>query len=139
MKKNKAKFPLIFILFFIFSVSLKAQNIKIHGKITDNETGEAIIGVPVGNARLGIGTVSSSPLGYYYLDVPFDTTTITVNYIGYEKKTIKLNSGIVKNSLDIVLLRSAINLACINCKVAKFWRSGYYASISALTGHKRKQ
>ncbi len=119
MKKNKAKFPLIFILFFIFSVSLKAQNIKIHGKITDNETGEAIIGVPVGNARLGIGTVSSSPLGYYYLDVPFDTTTITVNYIGYEKKTIKLNSGIVKNSLDIVLLRSAINLEEISVTAEK--------------------
>ncbi len=72
MKKNNAKFLLTFSTFLLLSVFSKAQNISIHGKITDNKTGEPITGATVGNGRLGIGTVTS-PLGYYSLNVPSDT------------------------------------------------------------------
>ena len=114
----KQKTQLLLLLFILSIGYVQSQTVKIHGKITDKATGEPIIGATAGNAKLGIGTVSS-PLGYYYLDVPADTTTITVSYIGYEKKIIKLNSGIAKNSLDIVLLRSEINLEEISVTAEK--------------------
>ncbi len=80
MKKNRL-FTWIALMFF---GTLTGQNIEVEGRITDAETGEAIVGANIflkGNTSKG---TSSDINGYFILkDVPA-SDTLTVSSLGYE-------------------------------------------------------
>ena len=106
----------LFILSTVFLVLgfspnlIKAQKtIEIFGIVTNEKTGEPVYSATIGVSELGIGTITSE-MGYFYLDVPSDTVTITISYIGYEKHEIKLNKQLTESRIDILLTQTAENI-----------------------------
>ena len=78
------------ILLFVFS-GLSAQ-LTISGTVTDEESGEQLLFASVFDQELGIGTVTNE-YGFFSLSFPVDTVYLTINYLGFEPKTIKVYSG----------------------------------------------
>ena len=74
-----------FLLLLAFlSVNIYAQqNYTINGTISDNETGETLIGVAINVKNTTFRTVCNS-YGYYSLTLPKGLYTLTVSSVGYE-------------------------------------------------------
>ncbi len=72
-------------LLFLSQVAL-AQTKPVSGKITD-EKGEAIPGASVQAKGTSIGTVSD-PSGAFKLNVPSQTKTLVVSFIGYAPRRL---------------------------------------------------
>ncbi len=75
-------------LIVIMSSTQVMQNIRITGKVT-GANGEPLSGVSVTVKASGIGTNTDNN-GVYTMTVP-DDATLSVSYIGYESKEIKVN------------------------------------------------
>ncbi|WP_367865985.1 SusC/RagA family TonB-linked outer membrane protein [Pedobacter sp. WC2423] len=101
------KIILIIVLVNGFSLSLFAQTISIRGKVVD-EKGESLIGASVKISGTNTG-VSTNNTGNFTLQIPANTTKITISYIGYTdlEKAITPQSGnlgtisLVKNNRDL--------------------------------------
>ena len=91
---------------------------KVFGKVTEGKKGEPLIGATVFLPYLGIGTVTSE-IGYYYLDIPSDTVTLSISYIGYKTIEVKLNSELIKKRFDVVLNEGEENIEEIIIKAEK--------------------
>lgn len=78
---------------------------KITGKITDNATGEPMVGVNVIVAGTGLGAVSNLDGYYVILNIPPGTQTVKASMIGY--RTTEINEVRVEidrtTDLDIIL------------------------------------
>ena len=81
----------IFIVFFyclFLSLYCFSQN-KITGKILDQKTGE-----PVESAVVSIGTTGQASVtdagGHFNLNIPVDSTAVTISMIGYHSKTVEI-------------------------------------------------
>lgn len=105
MRKIIILLPIILLSF----TELFAQNIIISGYITDESTGEKLIGANVYNAKTLKGTVSNN-FGFYSLSIhPEDTLNITVSFIGYKKqnkviiadKSCNINFVLIPNSQNL--------------------------------------
>jgi TonB-linked SusC/RagA family outer membrane protein len=87
------------ILLITFSVAT-AQKIVVRGKVTDSETGEAVIGANIieydAQKRIITGTVTDMN-GYFTLKASSSNASIGVSSIGYEKQEFKLNGRISLN------------------------------------------
>lgn len=70
----------------------------ISGIITDAETGEPLIGATVQVKGTTIGTVTNAN-GSFSFEVPDNTETLMISYLGYSTKEISLNSQTVVNIL----------------------------------------
>lgn len=87
-------------LFLALQLTAFAQNGNLRGKVFDDETGEALIGVT-------IRSITASGGGFTDLQGAFNAVlasgkhTITVEYIGYETKTI---TGVIVKEDDVTLL-----------------------------------
>jgi hypothetical protein len=81
------------LLLFLFAIIpvlvLGQQNYTLSGKISDEETGEDLIGVSVMVVELVKGTTTNS-YGFYSLSLPEGTYTIRYSYIGYQKVEQKI-------------------------------------------------
>lgn len=95
---------------FIIPVLTSAQTYKISGTVVDSRTKETLIGVPIIIENRNGSGVSSDENGKYALTLPKGEYTLKVDYIGFEKKTLKisLNQNIKK---DIELVQTTIGLS----------------------------
>lgn len=80
-------------VFMFLMVSLTAiqayANGKIAGKISDEKTGEPIIGATVVVSGTSIGTVTDVDGRYMLMSVPTGTVVVEIKYIGYQQKNIE--------------------------------------------------
>lgn len=108
-KKNWVSFLWLLHL-FIIPVLSSAQTYKISGTVVDSRTKETLIGVPIIIENQNGSGVSSDENGKYALTLPKGEYTLKVDYIGFEKKTLKisLNQNIKK---DIELVQTTIGLS----------------------------
>lgn len=87
-----------------------SQSAIIKGKITDSETGEALLSVNIveidKNGRFIAGTVSDLN-GNYVFKVSNVENPIQVSFIGYKKQTIKVNG---RSQIDLQLEPEAISM-----------------------------
>ncbi len=71
----------------LYSSFIFAQNGKITGQIKDNQTNESLIGVVI--KVKGSALVTTTDLdGFYSLELPAGTYTLSASYIGYQTKEI---------------------------------------------------
>jgi hypothetical protein len=84
----------ITLLVFLSHFNLNAQSFTISGFITNNETGEVLIGAYVFCPQTGSGTVSNN-YGYYALSVPYGTKNLMYLNEGYYAKidTMRIQSN----------------------------------------------
>jgi len=75
---------LLFIISFIIALPTIAQTGKIVGKITDEETGEPLIGANVIIEGTNLGAATNLDGDYLIINVPPRTYTIVAKYIGYQ-------------------------------------------------------
>ncbi|MBC8173345.1 MAG: TonB-dependent receptor [Chitinophagales bacterium] len=78
---------------------LSAQNRTITGNITDEESGEPIIGATVLLTGTGNGTITD-PDGNYILQVPATSGSITFSFIGYETQQIVIGTS---NNMNVAM------------------------------------
>ena len=73
----------------LFSVSTWAQT-SVSGTVTDASTGEPLVGANIQIASTQQGTTTNLQ-GKYQLELPTDTTTLRISYVGYQSREINLN------------------------------------------------
>lgn len=74
-----------FLLWFLtccMAVPAISQQFTVSGYVTDEESGEAIIGANVFEPNLKVGTTTNNQ-GYYSLPLPFGNRVIQTHYVGY--------------------------------------------------------
>ena len=108
--KDRLKILSLWLLFFFISPSvLLAQNYKISGVVTDVQTKETLVGVPVIIIERSSTGVASDEDGKYSITLPKGDYTLSVNYMGFEKKQYKIS--LTKDiKQDIELRQSSIGL-----------------------------
>lgn len=91
----------------LFSFSLFAQTVALHGKIVD-EKGEPLIGATI--RITGTTTAATANVnGEFTLNVPANTAKVTISFIGYTDYEKTLTRG-VSNLGNITLVHSTSNL-----------------------------
>lgn len=102
MKKNVQQMfkGITFLIVWLMSFPLAAQNLTVKGTITDATLNEPVIGATIvlqGDATHG--TVSDIDGNYILTDVPADAVLV-VSYVGYAQQTIPLNG---RTNINVVL------------------------------------
>ena len=90
---------LIVLFLFLHSITVFAQDkFTISGTITDQTSGEYLIGATIRDVKSGKGTVTNT-FGFYSLTLPSDTALITITYIGYKPGAFEffLNKNTTQN------------------------------------------
>ncbi|MGB4400206.1 MAG: TonB-dependent receptor [Daejeonella sp.] len=87
------------------ALELKAD-IPIEGRVTDQKSGEALIGVSIKVKGTNIG-VSTNANGNYSLDAP-ENGTLIITYVGYETIEIQVSN---RKTIDIQLVGSNTSLS----------------------------
>lgn len=86
-------------------------DITVFGVVRDAMTGENLPNALVRVDGNNKGTISNKD-GYFSLvGVPTDTSTIEVRYLGYQKSQVKLKRGQSKQTMQILMVESAVELA----------------------------
>ena len=88
----------IFMLLWIFSLGVFAQNITVRGSVND-ENGEALIGVTVQVQGTSIGTVTDFD-GNYVLENVGQSATLEVSYVGMQSAMVSVNG---RTTINVVL------------------------------------
>ncbi len=94
---NFCRFSLFtFLLPAVFSMNVFASSNSIQGKVTDQSTGEALVGANVFLVGTAMGAATDITGEYLIKNVPDGDYTLRVSFIGYKQETlpIKLTSGI---------------------------------------------
>ncbi len=98
------KYSIFFRIILGFTALLYGQSGRIHGFITDGETGESLIGANVYLTGTPLGTATNNE-GYFVLsEVPQGTYHLKITYLGYQpfEKNLTLNKGdIIKESREL--------------------------------------
>ena len=88
-----------FILFCMFALAAKAQNVTVTGKVTDAKDGSPLPGVTVTARGTTIGTVTDAN-GNFRLSVPSAIKTLTISFLGYNKKEVAITGEPLRVSLE---------------------------------------
>lgn len=105
----------------------------VYGLVQDANTGENLPNALVSISGLGRGVITNKD-GYFSLPrIPNDTSTIVVNYLGYEKQEVKLKPGDSRQTLKIMMQESAIDLSEFTVVENKFTTVKYGDEISQIT------
>ena len=80
------------------------KNFTISGKISDYMNGEALPGASITILGNNNGTVTNADGLFTLLNVPTDTVTLVINYIGYKTAEYYLNPQIDKNNVLIEII-----------------------------------
>ncbi|HKI45231.1 MAG TPA: TonB-dependent receptor [Balneolales bacterium] len=86
------------------TITTVAQN-SVHGKVTDQQTGDPLPGANVYIKGTTIG-VSTDANGHYSLDVPSLSDTLMVSYIGYKQKAVPIMG---RNTINIKLAAKVVS------------------------------
>ena len=82
----------------------------LHGIVVDEATGETLPHALVRVAGANRGTTTNKD-GYFLLpNVPNDTSTIEISYLGYAKDLMKLKPGVSRRTLRVKLKQNAMQL-----------------------------
>lgn len=105
--QNVFKTSVILVLSLFLQWTANAQNNTVSGAITDQASGETLIGAAITVAELPGKGAASNEYGFYSLSLPPGTYTLVVRYVGYTdwKKSIDLTKG--NQRLDIPLADNA--------------------------------
>ncbi|MEQ8357901.1 MAG: SusC/RagA family TonB-linked outer membrane protein [Cytophagales bacterium] len=110
--KTKSYYSLLGSLFFVFffgAQSLVAQY-TVSGKITDAETGDALIGVTIYDPVSGNG-VASNIEGMYSVTLPSGSATLRITSVGYLTQNIEVTGSSGEEvTLDIQMKSDVANL-----------------------------
>jgi len=79
------------------------KNISVSGRIFDVNSGETLPYTTIAVPGTSKGSISNIDGHFTLLDVPSDTTTIVVQFLGYETKYVKLNPEIASKEIDIYI------------------------------------
>lgn len=93
-------------LALLLSFNSWAQEKKITGKITDNETNQPVAGATVTVKGTQIVTLTSAD-GTFSISVPNSNAVLNVTYVGMETQEVKVGN---KSDLSVALLHSTSNL-----------------------------
>lgn len=86
-------------------------DINVFGIVRDAMTGESLPNALIRVDGETQGTISNKD-GYFRLSsVPTDTSTIEVRYLGYQNSKIKLQPGQTRQTLQIMMVESALELS----------------------------
>ncbi len=104
---------LCFVGLLFIPVLLFAQTIgKVSGKVTDRETGEALIGANVIVEGTNLGATTDLNGDYVILNVPVGTCTLVCSYVGYTNVTVHtviVNGGLT-TELNFQLPSTAVQV-----------------------------
>lgn len=100
MQKNKMKLKSfsLFLIMFLLSVGVSAQQRSISGTVTDSE-GEPIIGATVQGKGTSVATITNID-GHYSLALPVNVNTLEVRYIGFKTVDVSINGNVVNIVLE---------------------------------------
>lgn len=92
-------------LFALLLPVLASAQFSVSGKITDQQTGDALPGATVTLQKLSISTVSSASGKYAFKNIKSGNYTLTITYLGYkaEQKTITVSAN---SQVDLTLTHS---------------------------------
>lgn len=85
----------------IFKGGSEKSNLTVNGKIFDTKTGESLPFVTVRVPGTNIGSMSNVDGFFTLLNVPTDTSTLVITYIGYQKRIIKLNPTLPLKDIQV--------------------------------------
>lgn len=97
--KNLLKVSCCFILLCLFALPALAQNVVVTGKVTDSKDGSPIPGVSIVAKGSTAGTVTDVN-GTFKLSVPSSVTTLSLSFVGYNKKDVTLTGAPLNITLD---------------------------------------
>ncbi len=104
-----------FVVLLVLSLAVTAfsQPYKLTGNVTDEYTGEALIGTNIYIKALNLGAVSDMNGKYEITNIPKGTYEITISFVGYlpQSTNINFNADIVQNfslKTSPVLLQEAV-------------------------------
>lgn len=86
-------------LLCLFALPVMAQNVVVTGKVTDSKDGSPIPGVSIVAKGSTAGTVTDVN-GNFKLTLPSSVTTISVSFVGYNKKDVALTGAPLNIALD---------------------------------------
>lgn len=109
-EKNRMRilFLWLFFLFFLPSVVF-AQNYRISGTVIDTQSKETLVGVPIIIKERSSSGVASDENGKYSIVLPKGEYTLFIDYMGFEKRQIKISLSKDMRQ-DIELKQSSIGL-----------------------------
>ncbi len=97
--KRKLFYSLFTLLLVGLATAVSAQR-TVTGTVTDDQTGEPLIGANILVVGTSVGTVSDLD-GSYTLNVPEGTTQLSISYTGYTAQTVELgNSDVIDISMS---------------------------------------
>jgi iron complex outermembrane receptor protein len=97
--KNLLKVSCYFILLCLFALPALAQNVVVTGKVTDSKDGSPIPGVSIVAKGSTAGTVTDAN-GSFKLSVPSSVRTISVSFVGYNKRDVALTGAPLNITLE---------------------------------------
>ncbi len=86
-------------------------DLTVFGMIQDAQTGEMLPNALIRVAGENRGTISNKDGFFSLSQVPTDTSTIEVTYLGYKKNTVKLDPNKSKQTLRISMAENTVDLA----------------------------
>ncbi len=90
MRKLFSKAFILLLLMLIVTVNVYSQALKVSGKVTDQSTGETVVGATVSVEGTSIGTVTDAE-GKFSITVPDGNVTLICSFIGYTTEKMALN------------------------------------------------
>lgn len=82
-----------------------AQQVTVHGTVTDAQTGNTLPGVNILVIGTTTGTATNNK-GHYSINVPSLQDTLQFSFIGYETKTIPING---RTAIDVSLTPKVVS------------------------------
>ncbi|MEJ0031669.1 MAG: carboxypeptidase-like regulatory domain-containing protein [Bacteroidota bacterium] len=95
----------LFILLVLGCLDLCAQSRTISGYVRDQSNGESIIGASIFDNRQDKGTASNT-FGYYSLTTPYDSAILTVSFVGYDVRRLKI--AITHDTTMVIFLHGKV-------------------------------
>ncbi|MFN3666439.1 MAG: carboxypeptidase-like regulatory domain-containing protein, partial [Sediminibacterium sp.] len=92
----KRKFA-FFALLLLTAIQVWAQNRTVTGKVTDQKTGQPLVGVTVSS---GSTNALTDGAGTYRISVPAAAKTISFMFVGYDRIELPIRGAVVNASLN---------------------------------------
>jgi hypothetical protein len=109
------KLIVVFVLAFASQALLLAQDGKLRGKVTDRETGEALVGATIVVEGTNLGAATDINGDYVVLSIPVGNYAVKASYVGYAITTIsnvRINSNLT-TTLDFALASEAVQVGAV--------------------------
>src|SRR6056297_2637238 len=105
MNNSYKTYSLLFVLLLLSQVAMAQFTVR--GTITDETTGDPLVGVNVFHQESQSGTTTDIE-GAFTLELPGQNATLRITYIGYISKNIEVSA--TNNEVEITLRQDVANL-----------------------------